>query len=95
MQKKTEEEEPVNKVSGVAIDYFSMSEEDWKANKNSILVIKDENSRATVHEGAGTHRKIDWRVKDMSAELKALEHPGGGENALITKSARERCRSWR
>ena len=83
-QPKDQDEDRVPRIS---MDYFFMSKEDEKANKNPLLVMVDEETnekyaRAVGQNGLGQAGEMDWLVKDMSAELKAWGH-GGGSGGLI------------
>ena len=59
-KKKDENEDAVNKVPRVTMDYFFMSEEDSNGNKNPIL----------DRIGVGSDREMGWLVRDRTAELK-------------------------
>ena len=78
------------------MDYFFMSKEDEKANKNPLSVMVDEETnqkyaRAVGQKGLGQAGEMDWLVKDMSAELKAWGHGGGSGGSIILKSGNGRA----
>ena len=80
----------MRKAPRIEMNYFFMSAEDLKANKNPRLVIIDDISFDQYTRASGHNREMDWFVKDMSAELKAWGHLGGGKIALIMRSDGER-----
>ena len=68
-----------------------MSKVDQEAHKNPLIVMVDEETgekyaRATGQKGLGEDNTMDWLIKDLSEELVAWGHPGGGSNPLILKS---------
>ena len=83
-------------VPRVSMDYFFMSDADEKASANPLIVMVDEGTgekyaRAVGRKGVGDTGEMDWLIKDMSDELKAWGHPGGGGNSLILKSDGEKA----
>ena len=63
-------------VPRVSMDYFFMSDEDFKASENPLIVMVDEGTgekyaRATGRKGLASDGSMDWLVKDMVAELKS------------------------
>ena len=74
------EDDTLEKVPRVSMDYFFVSKEDEKANKNPLFVMVDEGinekyARAVGQKGMGQSGEMDWLVRDACAELKVWGHP--------------------
>ena len=70
------------KVPRVSLDYMFMSQEDERASRNPIIIIKNEGTgelyaRAVGQKGLGEDGIMDWLVKDISKELNSWSHYGG------------------
>lgn len=91
MHEKADAQDGEMKKPRICMDYFLMSEEDKKANKDPMLVMiadetKEKYAKAVGHKGLGQDGEMAWLIKDLSAELKVWGHPGGDGNAIIMKS---------
>ena len=92
--RKSSEDKENPEVPRVSIDYFFMSDEDEKAHANPIMMMVDEGTgekyaRAVGMKGLGSDGRMDWLVKDISAELKMWGHTGGDGSTLILKCDNE------
>ena len=78
------------RVAIVGMEYFYMSDEDFKASVNPLIVMVDEETgekycRATGRKGLGTDGTMDRLVKDMVEELRTWGHAGGAGSLIIWK----------
>ena len=81
----------------IAFDYFIMSEEDWHAGNNPLIVMIDEATgekyaRAIGIKGLGDTSlgEVDWLVKDIVGELRAWGYTGREDQRIIMKCDGER-----
>ena len=89
------EDEGLEKVPRVSMDYWFMGEDDREAGENPLIVVVNERTgekyaRAVGRKGVGTEGEMDWLIKDISEELKAWGHAGGENGKIILKSDGER-----
>ncbi len=81
-QNREGEEDGLEKVPRVSMDYWFMGEEDREAGENPLIVVVNERTgekyaRAVGRKGVGTEGEMDWLIKAISEEVKAWGHAGG------------------
>ena len=78
-------------VPRIVMDYFFLTEEDRVAEKNPMMIMKDERTgerygRMVEHKGLREGDDGTWIVSDMVRELRTWGHQGGEGGHIILKS---------